>query len=142
VSLNLRGTNKEEIISELSGILYSAGKITDRILVTDDVLQRERTMSTGMQHGIALPHAKTDGAKNLSVAVGIKREGVEFDSIDGEPSKVFIFIVSPKKASGPHIQFLAAVGTVLKDKEIRERLVEAQSPAEVISLLNSKKADQ
>jgi fructose-specific phosphotransferase system IIA component len=140
VSLNLRGANKEEIISELVGILYSAGKIDDRILVTDDVLQRERTMSTGMQHGIALPHAKTDGAKSLSVAVGIKREGIDFESIDGEPSKIFILIVSPKKTSGPHIQFLAAVGSVLKNEEIRTRLEDAQSPAEVVALLRTKKA--
>ena len=140
VSLNLRGATKEEIISEMTGILYSAGKITDRMLVTDDVLQRERTMSTGMQHGIALPHAKTDGAKNLSVAVGIKREGVDFDSIDGEPAKLFILIVSPKKTSGPHIQFLAAVGAVLKSAAVREKLIQAQSPAEVITLLRSKDA--
>jgi len=139
VSLNLRGTSKEEIISEMAGILYSAGKISDRMLVTDDVLQRERTMSTGMQYGIALPHAKTDGAKTLSVAVGIKKEGVVFESIDGEPSRLFILIVSPKKASGPHIQFLAAVGAVLKDPEIRKKLVDAQSPAEVITLLRSKR---
>jgi len=140
VSLNLRGATKEEIISELSGILYSAGKIDDRILVTDDVLQRERTMSTGMQHGVALPHAKTDGAKSLAVAVGIKREGIDFESIDGEPSRIFMLIVSPKKSSGPHIQFLAAVGAVLKNPEIREKLADAQSPAEVVALLRTKKS--
>ncbi len=139
VSLNLRGTTKDEIVSEMAGILQSAGKITDRMLVADDVLQRERTMSTGMQHGIALPHAKTDGAKTLAVAVGLKKEGVDFDSIDGEPSKLFIMIVSPKKASGPHIQFLAAVGAVLKNADVREKLIEAQSPAEVIALLRTTK---
>lgn len=138
VSLNLRGNTKEEIIAELAGILHSAGKISDKTLVAEDVLQRERSMSTGMQHGIALPHAKSDGAKSLCVAVGLKPEGVDFDSIDKESSKLFIMIVSPKKASGPHIQFLAAVGSVLKNAKVREKLVGAQSPAEVVALLRAK----
>lgn len=137
VALKLRGTTKEEIISELVGVLHAAGRIEDRILVTHDVLQRERTMSTGMQHGIALPHAKTDGTVSLAVAVGIKREGVDFDSIDGGPSRLFILIVSPKKSFGPHIQFLAAIGAVLKDERVREDVFSAAKETEVVRLLQS-----
>ncbi|MFA6507870.1 MAG: cation:proton antiporter [Treponemataceae bacterium] len=139
VSLNLRGTNKEEIISELAGILHVAGKISDRVLVTDDVLLRERTMSTGMQHGVALPHAKTDGAIELCVAIGIKKDGVDFEAIDEEPSRLFILIASPKKTSGPHIQFLAAIGAVLKKAEIRERLIKARTKEEVVALIRTNK---
>lgn len=138
VSLALRGNTKNEIIDELVGILYAAGKLSDRELVSADVLHREATMSTGMQHGIALPHAKTDGTTSLCVAIGIKKEGVSFESIDGEPSRLFILIISPKKTSGPHVQFLAAVGAVLKDAGTREKIISAQTYPEVVRLLQGK----
>jgi mannitol/fructose-specific phosphotransferase system IIA component (Ntr-type) len=138
ISLDLRGASKDEIISELVGILYAAGKLVDRELAVSDVLHREATMSTGMQHGVALPHAKTDAVKTLCVAVGIKKGGVDFDSIDGEPSRLFILIISPKKTSGPHVQFLAAVGAVLKDESTREKIIGTQTYPEVVRLLQGK----
>jgi mannitol/fructose-specific phosphotransferase system IIA component (Ntr-type) len=92
-------------------------------------------MSTGMQHGIALPHAKTEGVKDICVAVGIKKTGIDFDSMDGERSRLFIMVVSPKKVSGPHIQFLAAIGAVLKDDAVREQVINAGSRELVVNLL-------
>ena len=78
-------------------------------------------MSTGMQHGIALPHGKSDGIDSMSVAVGARKAGVDFDSLDHEPSRLFILIASPKKESGPHVQFLAAISSILKDKGTVEK---------------------
>ncbi len=139
VSVDLRGGTKREIIAELVGLLAAKGVIADAELAIADVLHREETMSTGMQHGIALPHAKTDGVKDIRVAVGIKAEGVDFESIDGEKSRLFILVVSPKKVSGPHIQFLAAIGAVLKDEDVREKIVRAESASEVVSLIRAAK---
>jgi fructose-specific phosphotransferase system IIA component len=125
IMLNLKGETKEEVITELVDLLNSQGKLEDRDLVLADVFQREKTMSTGMQHGIALPHAKTDGVKDIFVAVGVKKEGIDFESLDGEKSRLFILVVSPRKTSGPHVQFLAAIGTVLKDDITREAVINA-----------------
>jgi fructose-specific phosphotransferase system IIA component len=135
VSPALKGTTKEEIITELVDILAAQGRLRDRNEVLRDVLQREKSMSTGMQHGIALPHAKTDGIDDIAVAVGIKREGIDFESMDGEKSRLFILVVSPRKTSGPHIQFLAAIGTVLKDDTIREEVINAGDKDQVVRLL-------
>jgi mannitol/fructose-specific phosphotransferase system IIA component (Ntr-type) len=134
-SIDLKGETKEEIITELVDVLAYRGKLLDRNLALKDVLERENTMSTGMQNGIALPHAKSDGAGDLAVAVGIKKEGVDFESIDGERSRLFILVVSPRKVSGPHVQFLAAIGTVLKDDATREEVINAGSPEVVAKLL-------
>ena len=135
VSLSLKGETKEEVITEMVDILAYHGKLLDRNEALRDILAREKTMSTGMQYGIALPHAKSDGVNDLAVAVGIKREGVDFESMDGETSRIFIMVISPRKVSGPHIQFLAAIGAVLKDGEIRRRLIEAASNDEAVKLL-------
>jgi fructose-specific phosphotransferase system IIA component len=139
ISLRLQGNTKEEILREMADILADNGKLEDRSLALEDLFQREKTMSTGMQHGIALPHAKSEGVKDICVAVGIKRNGIDFESMDGEPSRIFIMVLSPKKTSGPHIQFLAAVSAVLNDEEIRRKVIEAESRSEVVSLLRKRK---
>lgn len=139
VTTDLKSETKEAIIAELVGILETEGKLANKDTVLADVLQRERTMSTGMQHGIALPHAKSEGVKAMCVAVGVKRAGIDFESIDGEPSHLFVLLVSPKKISGPHIQFLASVGAILKDAPVRERIIQAKSAEEVVADLRSKR---
>ncbi|MDR2608232.1 MAG: cation:proton antiporter [Treponema sp.] len=134
VILNLKGRTKEEVITEMVNLLDRREKLTNREQALEDVLSREKTMSTGMQHGIALPHGKTDGVAEICAAVGISREGVDFDSIDGEKSKIFIMVLSPRTSSGPHVQFLANVSSVLKDEEIREKLIAADTQDEVVLL--------
>ncbi|MDR0450849.1 MAG: cation:proton antiporter [Treponema sp.] len=135
IATELRGGTKDEVLTELVDILAYHGRLSDRDRVLKDIFEREKTMSTGMQHGIALPHAKSEGVKDICAAVGIKKDGVSFDSIDGEPSRLFIMVASPKRTSSPHIQFLAAIGSVLKDDAVRERVINACSQDEVLSLL-------
>jgi mannitol/fructose-specific phosphotransferase system IIA component (Ntr-type) len=138
-SIQLRGANKIEIITELVDMLDARGKLLDRATVLADVLEREDATSTGMEHGIALPHAKTDGVDDLEVAVGIKREGVDFGSMDGKKSQLFILIISPKKTTGPHIQFLATISALLRDETLREKVVNAAAPEEAVALLRAEK---
>jgi mannitol/fructose-specific phosphotransferase system IIA component (Ntr-type) len=136
ISLELKGETKDEILIEMVNILAFHGKLDNRDEVLEAVFQREKTMSTGMEHGIALPHAKSDGAKDICVAVGIKKKGIDFESMDGEKSRLFILVVSPRKAVGPHIQILAAIGAVLKDESAREQIINAGSKDEVVALFS------
>ena len=137
--VELRGRNKIEIITELVDLLHARGKLRDRATVLADVLEREDATSTGMEHGIALPHAKTDGVDDMEVAVGIKKEGVEFASMDGVKSSLFILIVSPKRTTGPHIQFLATISALLRDAELRGKLTAAATPEDAVALLRAEK---
>jgi fructose-specific phosphotransferase system IIA component len=135
IILDLTGNTKEAIITELVDLLDFRGKLLNRDEALADVLRREATMSTGMEHGIALPHGKSDAVADICVAVGIKKDGVDFESLDGEKSRLFILVVSPKKASGPHIQFLAAIGAVLKDETLREQVISADFKEDAAFLL-------
>jgi len=137
-STELKGETKEEIIAELVDILAAKGKLLNRDLVLADTLEREKSMSTGMGHGIALPHAKTDGIHETTVAVGIKKSGVNFESMDGQPSRLFVLIVSPKKECGLYIQFLAAVGSILRDEAVREGVINAATAQDAVDLLMKK----
>lgn len=134
VTTSLKSTTKEGIIRELLDILVKEKKISDREEVFSAIMDRERKMSTGIQHGVAIPHAKTKAVKNLVACIGLKKEGVDFASLDGEPSRIFIMTLSPVDRVGPHVQFLAEISMVIKTEEAREHLLQAKSAQEVLSV--------
>ena len=137
ISLELKGSTKDEILSEMVGLLVASGHIRDREAVLKAVVDREKRMSTGMQNGIAIPHGKTDSVDCLVAALGIRRGGVDFGALDGQPSTIFVMTVSPDSRTGPHIQFLAEISRPLNDAAVRAMLLAATSREEVLQLLTS-----
>ncbi len=138
VWVDLKADTKEGIIEEMVDRLVAAGKITDRDVVLQAVLEREEKMSTGMQNGVAIPHGKTDAVNSLVAAVGLQKAGVNFDSMDGSPCKIFILTLSPVKRAGPHMQFLAEVSRLISQPAEREKLLAARTHAEIYELLTGK----
>jgi fructose-specific phosphotransferase system IIA component len=122
---DLKGDTKFQIIEELLDQLNKHNKIHNRDLALEDVLARESYLSTGLENGLAIPHAKTDGVTELVASFGIKKDGVEFESLDGKPAKLVFLVLSPRNTSGPHIQALAIIARTLKDRQIREQLISA-----------------
>ncbi|MEI6149123.1 MAG: PTS sugar transporter subunit IIA [bacterium] len=137
VILELKGTTKDAIIQEMIDLLVARGRIKDREAALKAVMEREQKMSTGMQHGIAIPHGKTDSVDKLVTAMAMKKEGVDFGSMDGKPSTIFIMTISSVSRTGPHIQFLSEISQVLNDPEKRERILLAQSTSEVMEILTT-----
>lgn len=135
---DLKGTTKWEIIEELMQILDRNGLISDLEKARSAVLQREESMSTGMQYGIAIPRGRTDAVNQLVCAVGLKRDGVDFGSLDGQPARIFVLTLSPQSIIAPHIQFMAAVSQSLND-EGRMLLLDCRTPAEMYAVLSGKK---
>jgi len=138
VWVDLKADTKQGIIEEMIDRLVAAGRIKDRDAVLQAVLEREEKMSTGMQNGVAIPHGKTDAVKQLVAAVGLQKEGVNFDSMDGSPCKIFIMTLSPSKRAGPHIQFLAEVSRLISQPAEREKLMGSRTHAEIYELLTGK----
>ena len=134
---DLQANTKNGVIEELVDCLALSEQITDRDTVLQAVLAREEKMSTGMQNGIAIPHGKTDAVDKLCIAIGIKRNGVDFDAMDGQPCSIFIMTLSPKNRVGPHIQFLAEISKLLGIETIRNQLVTAQTADEILALLTA-----
>jgi len=135
INLELISSTKETVLEELVDLLVSAGMIKERGSVVTAVQNRENKMSTGMQHGIAIPHGKSDTVDSLVCAVGLCRSGIDFDSIDGESCKIFILTVSPINRTGPHIQFLAEISRLLNEEHVRNQLLHASSEEEVVRIL-------
>jgi PTS system nitrogen regulatory IIA component len=135
IDLHLKGSTKEEIINELLDILVRTGKIQDREAAFSAVMEREEKMSTGMKHGIAIPHGKSAVIQDLVACIGVSEKPVDFDSLDQEPCRIFIMTLSPVEKTGPHLQFLAEVSLLFKSADKRAEILEAQSPDEILRIL-------
>lgn len=138
VATGLRSVDKQGIINEMLDLLVKAGAISDKPAALKAVLERERKMSTGMKYGIAIPHGKTASVESLVACVGISKEPVPFDSLDGEPARIFIMTLSPPEKTGPHLQFLAEVSQLFKSHDKRLAAVAASSPAELLAIVANK----
>jgi len=135
VNLHLKGTSKEEIIDELLDMLVAAGQVKDKAAARAAVLDREHKMSTGMKHGIAIPHGKTNSVSDLVACIGISDNPVDFDSLDQEPCRIFIMTLSPVDKTGPHLQFLAEVSLLFKSAEKRQEILKTNDKADIIRIL-------
>lgn len=137
ISTTLKGETKFQIIEELVNLLHTNKKLLNRDLALEDVLARESYLSTGLENGLAIPHAKTDGVSELIAAFGLKKDGIDFESLDGKPANLIFLVLSPRDTSGPHIQALAAIARTLKDKRVRESMLNASSPGEVEEIIET-----
>ena len=135
VCMDLPGTSKQEVIEALLDVIIKSGKVKDRNAALRCILDREEKMSTGVQEGIAIPHGKSEAVDELLACVAIKKEGVDFQALDGKMSRIFIMTLSPENKIGPHVQFLAEISRILKHKETREKMMSAGSEDELLELL-------
>jgi PTS system nitrogen regulatory IIA component len=131
----LQGVNKQEIINELLDILVAAKKIQDRQAAYAAVMERELKMSTGMKHGIAIPHGKSPTISDLVACIGISDAPVDFDSLDHEPCRIFIMTLSPMEKTGPHLQFLAEISLLFKSSEKRAEILKATTSEDILRIL-------
>ena len=137
IHVDLQATDKRGIIAELVGLLISAKKIDerDRAKLIHSLLERESLGSTGVGHGIGIPHGKLEGVRELVAAFGISQRGVDFQSLDGDPVYLFFLLVAPYDSAGPHLKALARISRLLKDKFFRNTLRKAPSPEEVLEII-------
>lgn len=137
ILFRIKAETKNEVIEEMVQTLADQGKVKDYDAVLSAVLDRESKMSTGMQHGIAIPHGKSDSVDELVALVGFKPEGIEFDALDEKPCTIFILTLSPLQRAGPHIQFLAEVSKLLSQPDFRKQLIESPDTATALALLTA-----
>lgn len=135
IVVDLKGKNKREVIEELVDVLVKSGQVADKKKMVQILMEREDLGSTGIGQGIAIPHGKSDSAKELSAAFGLSRTGIPFEALDGEPVFIFFLLVAPEGTAGAHLKALARISGLLKDKYFRKKLMTATSMAEVIEII-------
>ncbi|KYD22255.1 PTS fructose transporter subunit IIABC [Caldibacillus debilis] len=135
VTMTVSGSGKTEAIGELAKLLDGAGKLADVQRFMEAVLRREDQGTTGIGDGIAIPHAKSGAVKEAAIAFGKSEKGVDFASLDGKPVHLIFMIAAPEGADNQHLEALSRLSELLMKKEVREGLMKASSPDEVLEVI-------
>ena len=132
---DVKAADKASLLAEIADAAVAGGAVApgDRDEVLAALVERERQMSTGMQYGVAIPHAKTDRVSSLATLIAVSRSGIPFDTLDKEPASLFIATLSPPSDATSHIRFLAAVTRRLANRRVRERVFAASTKAELVA---------
>lgn len=130
---------KQQVIAEMVGSLRAAGYFRDDDLsdIVRAVMRREQLGTTGIGHHIAIPHSRHPSVDRLIGTLAISRDGLPFESLDGEPVFVFILLVSPQERPGDHLRALEAVVRTMRDEDFVKRLRAAKTREEIWTLLET-----
>ncbi|HUU11839.1 MAG TPA: PTS sugar transporter subunit IIA [Phycisphaerae bacterium] len=137
VKVGLESLDKEEVFEEMIDLLVRAGRLKDRAGALEAVRLRESQGTTGIGQGVAIPHGKHESIPSLTAAMGTSADGVEFDSIDGEPVHVVFLLLAPTDDPGPHVRALAEIARLVQTPGFYRKLTEAQSVAEALDILDA-----
>ena len=135
VKTPLESKDKPGVLRELVRILKDAGEINDFDAVLKAVQDRENKQSTGLEAGVAVPHCKSAAVSSLKIAIGIAPQGIDFDSIDGQPSKLFFLLVAAPNQAGPHVEALAKIAKLVRSKPFCSAMLCAKTAREVVELM-------
>lgn len=137
VKAPLDAGDKKGVIDELVDLLAGAGKVDDPQTLKDAVWTREQARTTGIGHGLAIPHGKSESVTGLAMAVGKPAEPIDFAAIDGKPVRLVVLLASPPDKTSDHIQALARISRLMTMEAFREQIYEATSGEQIFDLLQS-----
>lgn len=144
IKVGMEGTNKWEAIEELIDLLIAAHELRlgDRSEVVDSVFTREKSLSTGLEHGLAVPHGSVDCVSDIVAAIGVSKEGIEFNSVDGKPARLIVLLLIPKGKFQRHVRTLAGIARLARNQKLREHIYDAESAENVIEAIYLFEADE
>ena len=134
---NMEASDKEDAIRQLVDALVDAKAVpkTKGSAICKEVIGRERQASTGIGKGIGVPHARSQHAKKITMAIGLVNGGLEFGAVDGERVRVILLLVSPQARTDEHLAAMKAIVTITRDPYQRQRLLGCRSPESFLDLL-------
>lgn len=136
IAMDLSATTKDSVIDELVDTLYNAGVLNDKKAYKEAIHAREAQSTTGVGEGVAIPHAKTDAVKQPAIGFGKSIEGVDYESLDGQPATLFFMIAAPAGGAQTHLDALAKLSGILMNEEVRAQLLHAKTPEEVLEIID------
>jgi PTS system fructose-specific IIA component len=141
ILLNLDLSRKSQVIEKMLAIVADHPAVMDIGRLREDVLKREQEMSTGIGKTLALPHAKSAGVIRPVIALAILRNSIDFDSIDNELVKIVFLLATPEEMLAEHLKLLGRITRLAGRDDVRQRLIDAKSAAEVIELFRDEEKD-
>ena len=142
IALGAESANKKDIIEKMTVLMEASGNLTDRKQYLAGVLEREKEGTTGIGEGIAIPHAKNAAVKSAGLAAMVLKKPVDFDSLDGEPVKLFFMIAAPDNGANEHLEALSRLSAMLMDDTFREKLIRSENVDEFLKIIDEKERSQ
>ena len=142
VKVPLEAFDKEEAIAELVELLVRTGKIKDRDGAVEALYVRETKGSTGIGGGVAIPHAKQDDLSGVALAVGVSRDGIEFDAADNEPVYLVFLVMAESHNPGPNVEVLADIGHLMQIPGVYKEMVAAKDADELVKAIRMVQVEQ
>ncbi|WP_459476740.1 PTS fructose transporter subunit IIABC [Clostridium saccharoperbutylacetonicum] len=142
INLDFNPSTKEQCINELVDLMDKTGNLNDKQEYKKAILAREELSTTGIGDGIAIPHGKTKAVKNASLAAAICKNGVDYDSLDGQPANLFFMIAVPDNNDNLHLEVLARLSTILMDETFRSNLINCSDKDEFLKLIDKKENEK
>jgi len=140
IVLGAHPEDKQAAISQLAELMNASGNLSDADQYKKDVLAREAQGTTGLGDGIATPHAKSAGVKAAGLAAMTVPQGMDFESMDGNPARLFFMIAAPDSANDEHLAILSKLATMIMDPDFKEALIAARDKDEFLKLIDDKEA--
>ena len=138
IDLDFDVADKNAAIDKLSDMLCESGKITDKEIFSNAVIEREKLGSTGIGAGIAIPHARTSTVNEVSIAFARSNKGIDFNAIDGDPVNLFFVLAAPTESGSAYLKLLARISRLLRYQDLIDELKKAKTKEEVIQLIASR----
>lgn len=138
VKAPLESTTKQGVIDELVDLLAGQDRVRDAAVLKEAVWTREQTRTTGIGHGLAIPHGKCEGMSELSIAIGRPNPPMDFEAIDGQPVSLVVLLASPPDRTSDHIQALALISRLISVEEFREQIYSASTAKKIFELLKGR----
>ncbi len=136
IKIGLEVHNKWDAIDEMVKILMESGNIEDISALKEAMLLRERTMSTGIGRGVAIPHASSDAVKELTVAAATLKEPIDFESLDMQPVQIIFSIASPKERGKSYMELLSQIAKLFQDKNFAQKLLGVKTADEFFKIVS------
>ncbi|MDO5088834.1 MAG: fructose PTS transporter subunit IIA [Leptotrichiaceae bacterium] len=137
VELDLKSKTKNAVIKELFENIKKSGYVKNEEAALNDLYAREDMGSTGIGKNVAVPHAKTDAVDELTVTLGISRNGIEYGAIDEENVNIFFMFLCPKDQSQEYLRVLARISRLIREDKFRENLMKAKTEEEIIEIIKN-----
>ena len=134
IAVKLDVADKDDALKKIIDLAAKSNKILDIEKVSRTIYEREKLVSTGVGKGFAIPHGKTDSISDVVAAFAITKEPIDFDSIDGEPVRFIFLLIGKENLLNTHIKLLSRISRLMNKDEFRDRLLEADSPEEVLKI--------
>ena len=132
---NLTGTNKEEVLREITDFLQNQSLIKDKETLFNTLMEREKLGSTGIGENVAIPHGKSDELSQIVTVFGRSTGGVEFESLDQKPVHFVCMVIAPSNSTGQHLKALARISRIFKNQELRQGILKLEDANQIYSLL-------